>query len=74
MKYYEVEATNISDGSPHPFRGDHVSEWSLKSLRPFFESYGVELHATYTYSINDRPVFVKDDITGEIRPNRGEVL
>lgn len=74
MKYYNVEATYTRDGSPHPFRGEEVSEWSLKSLKPFFEKYGVTLHETYTHSILDRPVFMKDESTGEERLNRGEVV
>ena len=73
MKYYSVTAVN-TDGSENNLSFDHVSEWSFKGMRDFFTENGVTLKATYAYSIDDRPIYIKDPITEEYLPNTGQVI
>lgn len=72
MRYYDV--TTSKDGVDRGTFFDHVSEMSLKSLRNFFEKQGIEVHAEYRYSIDDKPIFYKDENTGQILPNTGQVI
>jgi hypothetical protein len=73
MKYFDVTAVN-TDGTENSLLFDHVSEWSFNGLRDFFAEKGVTLKKTYTYAIDDRPVYIKDPITEEYLPNTGQVI
>ena len=64
MKYFNVTSTR--DGEPWCFKGTDVSEQSLEGLRRVFAKHGVELHATYVKTWADKPLYRKDDETGEL--------
>lgn len=73
MRYFDVTAVN-ADGTPNTLHFDHVSEWSLKSLTEFFSGNGVVLKPTFSYSIDDKPVWYKDPETSELLLNTGQVV
>jgi hypothetical protein len=62
------------DGTPNSAAFDHVSQWSLDSMTPFFLENGVVLKPLYAYAIDDRPVWAKDQVTEEYVRNTGQVI
>lgn len=73
MKYYNVTGAN-KNGTPNTLNFDRVPESSLESLGRFFGENGVKLKAVYAYSIDDRPLYVVDAVTGDYTRNTGEVI
>lgn len=72
MRYYDV--TTSKNGVDRGTLFDHVSEMSLNSLRKFYEKQGIEVHAEYKYSVDDKPIFFRDEDTGQIVRNEGQVI
>lgn len=75
MKYFSVQAVN-ADGTPNTLDFDHVSDWSFKGLEKFFGEMGVILSRVpgTTRVIDDKPLYYKDELTGEVLPNTGQVI
>jgi hypothetical protein len=75
VNYFSVAAVN-ADGTPNTLNFDHVSDWSFKSLERFFGGMGVVLKKVpgTTYVIDDKPLYYKDEVTGELLPNTGQVI
>lgn len=73
MRYFHVTAEN-ANGTENTLNFDRVPESSLKSLKAFFGENGVVLKPVYAYSIDDKPVYGIDEITGEYIPNTVDVI
>ncbi len=73
IKYFNVTAVN-ADGTSNTLNFDRVPESSLESLGTFFGDAGVVLQPAYAYSIDDRPLYVADAVTGEYTKNTGQVI